>query len=385
MRQPRALPPAAPDTSQPYSRLNPAFARRGPLYRLRVGLALMLSVLLAACAAQSPPVPPRIEHPEAVKDLRVEQVGRAFEISFTLPRLTTDGESLTKPVEAEIFRSAASANRKPPFAASGNPWVILSTQQVRQETRGSHLRDRIALSTEEYSALLGSKLRFSVLTLTRAFRRRAIPSPPSNTVDLAVLDTSGPVVRPTLKTTEKALVLSWMPPPATLSGKAISNLSGYRIYSSPSGQPGTFMLIGKSRVPEFFDRDFQFGRRYFFRIRAVFKAGETTAEGQDSETIEAAPEDTFPPAAPQGVSAIETAAGVELVWHPNSEPDLAGYKVYRREDGKPFELLSHELARTPVFQDTTAAPGRAYFYAVSAVDLSGNESPKSEEVRIQKR
>jgi hypothetical protein len=351
-----------------------------------IGLALLLAALFAGCAAESPPVPPRVERPEAIKNLSVEQIGQAFKISFTLPALATDGESLTKPLEVEIFRSVSAAGQTPSAAAgSTRPWISLPAREVRQHSQGSEFTFQDALSDREFRSLLNSTSDFSVVTLTRGFRRRPILSAPSNKVSTTLLDVSGPLAPPSIETTEKALVLRWMPPSRTLSGAPVSSLHGYRIYVSPTGAAGTFHLLGESRSSEFSDGDFQFGRPYYFMVRAAFSADGARAESASSETVDVIPKDTFPPAVPEGLSAIQTEAGVELVWHPGSEPDLAGYRVYRRRDSRTFVLLNSELVRTPVYRDASVAHGQTFFYAVSAVDLSGNESAKSAEITIRMR
>ena len=91
----------------------------------------------------------------------------------------------------------------------------------------------------------------------------------------------------------------------------------------------------------------------------------------------------FPPAPPQDVRAIYTAGAVELVWAASTEPDLAGYNVWRRENGKSAVQINKELLRTPVFRDTSVEPGHRYFYRVTAEDMSGNQSAPSEEAEIQ--
>jgi fibronectin type 3 domain-containing protein len=68
-----------------------------------------------------------------------------------------------------------------------------------------------------------------------------------------------------------------------------------------------------------------------------------------------------------------------LTWTPNGEPDLAGYNVYRRTGSEPPVKVNSELVKTPRFADSGIQPGMKYFYSVTAVDLRGNESGKSEE------
>jgi fibronectin type 3 domain-containing protein len=71
--------------------------------------------------------------------------------------------------------------------------------------------------------------------------------------------------------------------------------------------------------------------------------------------------------------------GIDLVWSPDTEPDLAGYNIYRREEGGQPEKINKDLVKAPSYRDTTALPGHTYFYSVSAIDVRGNESARSEE------
>ncbi len=97
-------------------------------------------------------------------------------------------------------------------------------------------------------------------------------------------------------------------------------------------------------------------------------------------------EDTEPPAIPRGVRSITGDGEVTVEWFPNGEADLAGYRIWRDEDGdEEFDLLG-ELSSTDSqdvdrfsFVDDQVINGRTYSYAVSAVDYDGNESELSPE------
>jgi len=81
--------------------------------------------------------------------------------------------------------------------------------------------------------------------------------------------------------------------------------------------------------------------------------------------------DTFPPDAPEALSAVASEGEVSLIWVPNEEADLAGYLVLR---GFPQDETLQPLNISPVtentYRDTTAEPGVVYSYAVRAVDLA---------------
>ena len=76
------------------------------------------------------------------------------------------------------------------------------------------------------------------------------------------------------------------------------------------------------------------------------------------------------------------ATTVVLTWNKNTEPDLAGYNVYRAIGSAPVKGITPKLntgmvaISTPTYQDvlTGAAVDGDYWYAVSAVDTAGNES-----------
>ncbi len=89
------------------------------------------------------------------------------------------------------------------------------------------------------------------------------------------------------------------------------------------------------------------------------------------------------PAAPQGLSAAKPDEGqVALTWLANGEPDLDGYNVYRGTAPAPTDVLTTTGAADTTFTDTTVDNGTTYYYAVSAVNVSGQESPLSNEVEV---
>jgi fibronectin type 3 domain-containing protein len=60
------------------------------------------------------------------------------------------------------------------------------------------------------------------------------------------------------------------------------------------------------------------------------------------------------------------------------DADLAGYNVYRREDGR-LAKLNTEPVKVPSYHDEHVTAGKKYFYSVTAVDIRGNESARSDE------
>ncbi|HHY46589.1 MAG TPA: fibronectin type III domain-containing protein [Firmicutes bacterium] len=114
------------------------------------------------------------------------------------------------------------------------------------------------------------------------------------------------------------------------------------------------------------------------------RPGKTTVINWDFSSGSAAiavDYDSVPPA-PAGLGCTVLQEAVNLSWQAPvvEENDLAGYVVYRRE--LPFDGY-RELTRTGLetsYRDTEVRVGSSYAYVVTALDLSGNESLRSNEV-----
>jgi hypothetical protein len=90
--------------------------------------------------------------------------------------------------------------------------------------------------------------------------------------------------------------------------------------------------------------------------------------------------DIAPPAAPAGLAVLPREGGLEILWSPSPEADLAVYRVYRAATGGAPERIAEVGPGRAAWLDESAQRGVAYGYAVSAVDQSGNESERTEPV-----
>ena len=72
---------------------------------------------------------------------------------------------------------------------------------------------------------------------------------------------------------------------------------------------------------------------------------------------------------------------VTVQWLPNSEQDLAGYKVYYGIASRSYSRII-PVGLNTTYQVSDLEPGHEYFFAVTAYDTAGNESQYSEEVSI---
>lgn len=334
------------------------------------------------CGVQGTPRPPRVERPAKITNLTAMQVGQDLQIQFTLPQLTTEGERLTRPLEIEILRALAPSGAGLSRLPEPEVWTLLTRQEWSPHAKDNVVSYSQHLTGREYHDWQGQTLVVAVRTLTRGFRHRPIESDSSNRVDVGIYDVSAAVENVKGVLTEKAVELEFSPPARTLSGGPAQDLAGYRIYRSSSGETGPFELLGEAPAPPFRDTHFEFGKTYFYQVSAVFGAPAHPALSEASSPVKVVARDIFPPAAPQGLEGLYSAGAVELVWTANTETDLAGYNVYRL-DGQPARKLNKEPVRTPQFRDSSAEPGKAYTYYVTALDQSGNESLPSPKTEVE--
>lgn len=83
-------------------------------------------------------------------------------------------------------------------------------------------------------------------------------------------------------------------------------------------------------------------------------------------------ESSVKPANPTGLSAVATSpTTVNLTWQPNTEQDLAGYKIYRNN----IEIAT--VGKITSWTDNTASPGTTYTYELVAYNTSGQDSGRS--------
>lgn len=193
--------------------------------------------------------------------------------------------------------------------------------------------------------------------------RAELPIVPIPAVPSAVLAT----------VTETAIALTWISPAATIP-------PAFNVYKPDGTAP---LNAAPLTAPPFERPGVTWGTEECFTVRAVEKIGTATIESDASATTCVTPRDTFPPAAPKGLSVVAGPGTVNLSWDANGEADLAGYLVMRGE--APGDTLL-PLTPTPIagtnFEDKTTKPGVRYAYTIVAIDKATppNRSAPSQRV-----
>ena len=361
--------------------------------------ALFMLLLAAGCGAPGEPTPPTPPVPVAITDLAAHQAGDGVQLTFTMPAKTISGDPLAEPPAIEILRGALTPNGSP----DAKSFRVVTTipgalaANYRSEDRVQIL---VPVTTEELRAHPGGTFVYRVRT--RASRKRA--SADSNTVTVRLLPVAERITSLQATVTETAIELNWQAPTRTSAGDPLPAISEYRVYRGeldPASAASKDILQAKWKFPlallapspknSYRDTLFDFGKTYLYIVRTVIsQAASTAIESSDSNSAIVTPQDIFPPAVPQGLVAAVIVGSptnpleVDLSWSINLETDLAGYRVYRSEQkDTPGQLVTPDLLPSPAYRDTSVQPGRLYWYSVTSVDRSGNESAPSAPVAAE--
>ena len=152
---------------------------------------------------------------------------------------------------------------------------------------------------------------------------------------------------------------------------------GFYVYRRVAPQPYGPPLFEEPREERAFtDPRPPLGSTACYAVRAVASV-QPLIESEESNEACVPVRDVEPPAPPAGVAVIPREGGLEVLWSPSPEPDLAAYRVYRRSGEQEPQLQVELPVGTTAWLDAGAAPDTLHSYTVTAVDGAGNESAPS--------
>ncbi|MFE7216672.1 fibronectin type III domain-containing protein [Streptomyces sp. NPDC057611] len=160
------------------------------------------------------------------------------------------------------------------------------------------------------------------------------------------------------------------------------DLAGYRVYRRLKGTSFPTKPIATTTSTSYTDTTVpKDGNVYYYEVRAYDKAGNVSSGTADLGITTV---DRTAPAAPKGVEdnwVLGSPDTITLHWHSNTEPDLAGYRVYRSTSSPVALTAENRLTGDKLSPGYYSGPlpqtGDIYHYVVTAVDTHGNESAPS--------
>lgn len=354
----------------------------------KILLAMLASLAMAGCANPGPPLPPSLELPKPVQDLRATRKGDKVYLFWTVPTQTMDRQNIVHRGDTRICRAAGKE-----ITDCGTGIGEVSPSQFpltlpEKKKRGEKLPKVEASFTDKLpSSLLQTDANAVITYAVAAYNSHDRTAGISNQVQVPAIATAPAPENFSAQVTADGVVLGWtsVPKPRDTDGL----IYVIRVYRRPE-DGRTDAIAGEAPLDSTMltDHGFEWEKTYNYRATVVTEIaqpgkGEMALEGDDTSAIKVFAHDVFSPAVPSGLQAVATGVGqqpgIDLVWAPNTEADLAGYNLYRREEGAQAEKVNKDLVKAPSYRDTSALAGHTYFYSVSAVDLRGNESARSEE------
>lgn len=335
-----------------------------------VFLALILGAV--ACGRKTDPLIPPSPRPEAVRDIKVvTRDGIAF-LSWAIPTRNVEGKDIN-PAEIlgfRVFRADLERDKKRPRYKQVTE-INLSNPSPAEVRDGSvYWNDRSLRYGQSYG-----------------YRIRAIGAggglgPPSEEVRAAPLLSLAAPKGLSAVGGDSYIGLTWDLVTTRADGSAYNAFVGYNIYrGTEKGRENQTPLNNEPlRTNSYKDSTVVNNKLYYYIVRAVDSPALPWKESLDSPEASAMARDMTPPKRTLGLTVVPGVGRIFLTWNENKERDLAGYYVYRsRTSGKEYERLTSKPINRTTFSDETVKAGILYYYAVTAVDESGNESTLSKE------
>jgi hypothetical protein len=216
------------------------------------------------------------------------------------------------------------------------------------------------------SGSIGTVRSFSLQIETTAGKTSDV----SNTVSITPVDVPGAVTGLRAIVDQGRITVEWQAPPA--------NPQFADIYQVRRMDSDTAALVNERRWE---DSSYQTGETYSYQVLAGRRAGDAVVFGPAAQPVTVRAVDITPPRVPQGIEGVAADTGGFLTWTAGEEADIAGYRIFRSErPDSGFAPVVENIHTNNALFDPGYRPG--LYYAVSAVDESGNESARSTPFRV---
>lgn len=334
------------------------------------------------------PQPPSLNLPDRVTDLSAVRAGGEVKLTWTMPTKNTDKLLLKGNVAVRVCRDQSSAQGCSAIATlelapgAGAAFTdtlpqALTTGPPRLLTYFVELDNRKGRSAglSNAASVLAGEAPAAVAGLSAEMSRDGVllhwtPAPPGSMP--AAIRLERRLMTPPAPKPKQGLLA---PPPEPLEQNLLVRAG-----------PGESAAADGSAL----DTGIRFGETYEYRAQRIARV---TVQGQTLELagplsapVRIHAVNIFPPAVPRGLAAVAMSAengvgpSIDLSWRPDTEANLAGYIVYRREPGaaNPWQRISPaQPVVGPGYHDADVEPGHTYQYAVSAIGQDGLESARS--------
>lgn len=350
--------------------------------RARLLIIFLSIAALAGCGVPGAPLPPSTDVPKFVGDLKAVRKGETVTLTWTTPTETTEGELIRKPGKMLVQRAVNGRNIS---ELKFQTVAEIPLEPTLKKERGEEATAKDTLT----ESLRNGGAEFAIyIVLAQGHNGRSVGLP--NRTSVPLVANAPPPKNLSAQPVPTGIQVKWEEAALPAPNSPLQTQYAYKIMRRLQGTHES-ALVKQIRAgnpeKEFIDTGIEWEKNYQYWLTPVTlwqsenRKGEV--EGDDSAIVDVLAHDSFPPAAPLSLQAVFTPVQpnsfIDLTWSPNTEPDLAGYNIYRRTAKGTPTKINTEVIKTPRYPDPGIQLGEKYFYSVTAVDLRGNESSKSEE------
>lgn len=193
------------------------------------------------------------------------------------------------------------------------------------------------------------------------------------------LDTTPPAVPAGLKTIPElsSITLQWQ-------ANTEDDLLGYRIYRSDNPNDLLTYIGGVPRTDTIYtDKNVVLNQFYYYVMDAIDLKGNAS---KATSIVMGKTLDNIPPSVPVTIQIIQKPDTILVSWSPNTEPDLSRYNIYRNININDLLGTQSFIGSTNdlnnFYFDTSFKAATTYYYGITAVDISNNQSVMSTPVSI---
>jgi len=350
-----------------------------------VSLLLLLSFIF--CGRKGPILPPLPRAIQKVEVFEITQRGERIILEWENPTAYVDGSPVSEISEIEIWlveelKGTAGEGKQLSLEEFEKKARLMTTIKKEKFSEHQIQRDDNSVKLSYYYKFTGEDYIAKNLTFglrVRGKRKRKSAFSDLLSIEARILSLPPRGVRAIVF--KDRIEISWNPAEKNIDQSSPAYFKGYNIYRAE--EEGMPLRINSKLVNErkYDDKDFIIGKVYHYFVRASAAEPPPFSESDDSEVVRILARDTFPPAAPTGLVSIAAENFISLSWDENPEEDLGGYRVWRKMEGQEeYVLLTQQPIRENAYNDTAVEKNKRYYYAITAQDRLGNESPKSESV-----
>lgn len=340
------------------------------------------------CGKRGPIYPPLVKIPQKVGNLEIFQRGDSLVLQWSNPESYMDGNPIEGKITVEIW--LLKEKRELPLQTESLKEEIFTSKatllealkqenfaefqdQVGKSSRGlTYIYKISADELSQMSFVFGlrvktSKNRESSFSELKRIIPKSLPLPPSGLQ---------------AKMVENSVTLEWNRPETNIDSSTPPNVVGYNVYRESDFEE--FHRINPTLIEgtSFVDRDIIYNVTYRYYVRASDTSSSPYTESDNSFATDIRTEDTLIPAVPTGLVAVAGEDFVSLSWDANKERDIAGYRVWRKNGSEGEFVAVSELVTENVYYDPKVEKAQRYLYAITALDVNGNESQRSKAVSV---